>query len=356
MTGPATASRAKTLGDSLAAWAAKDPANVDVAAVLSRLAAIGAQLTDRLAHNAMMVDPAAPRSAIGSNASGDDQKPLDVEAEEMFVAGLAGSPTAAICSEETEDAIVVTPGGSLVVAIDPVDGSSNIDINAPVGTIFAILPMAGYEQDLTAAILQSGRNLLAAGYIVYGPSTIMALTYGEGTDIYALNPTKGEFVLTQAGIEIPEDSSEYAINASNALHWPDGISRYIADMVAGSAGPRGRSFNMRWLAALVAEAYRIFVRGGIYLYPADDRPGYENGRLRLVYEGNPISFLCEQAGGLATDGVNDILDLVPEDPHQRIPFVFGSRSKVERVRRYLSDPQIYTETSPLFTERGLFRQ
>ncbi|MEZ5098186.1 MAG: class 1 fructose-bisphosphatase [Nocardioides sp.] len=345
-----------TLADALAAWAGADPNRGDVSEVIARLAAVGAELTQVLAANALAVAEAAPAAPAAANASGDDQKPLDVQAEEMFLTGLTGSPVAAVCSEETEEAIPVTDGGSLVVVIDPVDGSGNIDINAPVGTIFGILPVAGHEDDPAGAALQTGRHLLAAGYIVYGPSAVLALSYGEGTDLYALDPAAGTFIRTASGIQIPEESREYAINASNALHWPHGINRYITDLVSGSAGPRGQSFNMRWLAALVAEAYRIFVRGGIYLYPADDRSGYEHGRLRLVYEGNPIAYLCQQAGGLATDGVTEVLDLEPTDLHQRIPLVFGSRAKVERVRRYLTDPQTYPEQSPLFAERGLFRE
>jgi fructose-1,6-bisphosphatase I len=350
------AARELSLQDALADWAGQSPQNADVAAVIGRLADVAARLAEVVAARGVTDVDREPAAPLETNPSGDDQKPLDVEAERMFVAGLAGTPTAAVCSEETEDPIGVTPGGSLVVAIDPVDGSANIDINAPIGTIFGILPIAGHEDDPAAAVLQPGRHLLAAGYLVYGPRTVLVLTHGSGTDVYTLDPASGLFVRTRAAVQIPEESREYAINASNALHWPEGVKRYIGDLVSGSAGPRGASFNMRWLAALVAEAYRIFVRGGIYLYPADDRPGYEQGRLRLVYEGNPIAFLCEQAGGLATDGFTDVLDLVPHDPHQRTPLIFGSRAKVERVRRYLTEPSPRPEKSPLFAERGLFRQ
>ncbi|MEJ2578549.1 MAG: hypothetical protein P8Z68_05560, partial [Kineosporiaceae bacterium] len=250
--------------------------------------------------------------------------------------------------------IALRAGGSLVVTLDPVDGSSNIDTNAPIGTIFGLLPTAGFD-DATAALLQPGRNQVASGMIVYGPSTVLALTLGEGTDIYALDPESGGFVLARAGVQLPADSTEYAINASNARHWGPGIRDYIDDLVSGELGPRERNFNMRWLASLVGEAYRILQRGGIFLYPADARPTYGEGRIRLVYEANPVGFLCEQAGGAATNGAGAVLDLVPEQPHQRVPFIFGSRSKVERVVRYLEEPQPSRSRSPLFSTRGLLR-
>jgi fructose-1,6-bisphosphatase I len=290
-----------------------------------------------------------------TNASGDEQKPLDLFAEKLFVDALAGLDVAAVCSEETAEPIPVTRGGRLVVALDPVDGSSNIDTNAPIGTIFAILPALGPEADPAAALLQPGRRQLAAGMIVYGPATVLALTVGEGTDLYVLDPRSRDFRLARRQIQLPADSHEYAINASNARHWGPGISEYIGDLVTGALGPRERDFNMRWLASLVAETYRILHRGGIFLYPADARPGYEDGRIRLVYEANPIAFLCEQAGGAATNGITPILDLEPGHLHQRVPLVFGSQTKVDRVRRYLLEPQTAHEHFPLFATRGLFR-
>jgi fructose-1,6-bisphosphatase I len=290
-----------------------------------------------------------------TNASGDEQKPMDIYAEKVVIDALSGLDVAAVCSEESEEPILLTAGGSYVVAVDPVDGSSNLDVNAPIGTIFAILPALGADEDPAAALLQPGRRQLAAGMIIYGPSTILVLTLGAGTDIYILHPRTRYFRLYRQGIELPAESTEYAINASNASHWGIGIAEYIGDLVSGKEGPRERSFNMRWLASLVAEAYRILTRGGIFLYPADDRPGYEDGRIRLIYEANPIAFLTEQAGGAATNGVEEILDLVPQELHQRVPFIFGSRSKVERVRRYLTDPELQQTHSPLFSSRGLFR-
>lgn len=324
-------------------------------AVVQAITEAGIRLSEAIA--IAPVDAALTDTGCGpsTNASGDEQQPLDLFAEKLIVEALTGSAVAAICSQESATAIEVTPGGSFVVAIDPVDGSSNIDVNAPIGTIFAVLPTSGADGDASAALLQPGRNQLAAGMIVYGASTMLVLTLGAGTDVFALDPRTGCFCLVRRGIELRSNSTEYAINASNARHWGAGISEYIADLVSGEHGPREQNFTMRWLASLVAEAYRILTRGGIFLYPADRRPGYADGRIRLIYEANPISFLIEQAGGLATNGTEEILDLVPQHLHQRVPFVFGSRSKVERVRRYLLDPNLHQAESPLFSARGLFR-
>ncbi len=285
-----------------------------------------------------------------ANASGDAPKALDLRAQDLYVDALRGTALAALASEEAEG-VIDLGSGDYVIAIDPIDGSSNIDINAPIGTIFSILPLGG--EGPRAALLQPGTAQVAAGFVLFGPSTMLILTTGEGTDIYAL--ADGEFVRTHAAVAIPSEAREYAINASNARHWDRGMSAYVADLVNGEIGPRGQDFNMRWLASLVAEAYRILLRGGIYLYPADARPAYQQGRLRLVYEANPISFLIEQAGGLATDGVDRILERSPVDLHEKTPFVFGSRGKVERVRRYLVDPPTTHEESPLFGRRTLLR-
>ena len=291
------------------------------------------------------------------NASGDAPKALDLRAQDLYVDALRGTAIAGLASEEA-DGVVDLGSGDFVMAIDPIDGSSNIDINAPIGTIFSILPRLralpdGTAATLEASLLQPGTAQLAAGFVLFGPSTLLILTTGDGTDIYVL--ADGEFLRTHRSIRIPEEAREYAVNASNARHWDSGMAAYVADLVAGEIGPRGQDFNMRWLASLVAEAYRILLRGGIYLYPADRRPAYARGRLRLVYEANPISFLIEQAGGLATDGVDRILDLRPVELHEKTPFVFGSRGKVERVRRYLVDPPTTHEESPLFGRRTLLR-
>ncbi len=362
---PAPTAPAPHLATILAAWRGDANDRRAVADVVIAVAETGARLAGVIATSAVetgrvgagRVDGGRAGSSATpvTNASGDEQKPLDLVAEAMFVDALAGCDVAAICSEETAHPIGIAVGGSLVVTLDPVDGSSNIDINAPIGTIFSVLPATGFAGDPDAAALQPGRNQVAAGLIVYGPRTVLVLTLGDGTDVFFLNPATGVFVLAHRGIVLPIDAQEYAVNASNARHWGPGVRSYVDDLVSGSVGPRGRDFNMRWFAALVADAYRILVRGGIFLYPADERPAYREGRIRLVYEANPVAFLCEQAGGLATDGVNRVLDIEPASLHQRTPFVFGSRGKVERVRRYLLDPATTHERSPLFARRGLFR-
>ncbi len=345
------AATAVPLAAALAAWRAANPSATPVADIVERMAATGIRLARLIAGSPL--HGGAERSSR-TNASGDDQKQLDVLAEEIFVAALAGCGVAVIGSEESEDPIPVDADGAYVLTMDPIDGSSNIDINAPIGTIFGILPRAGFD-DVADALLQSGRAQLAAGIIIYGPSTVLILTFGDGTDIYALDPESGSFLRTHRCVELSSDAREYAINASNARHWDAGIRAYVSDLVDGSVGPRAVDFNMRWLASLVAETYRILLRGGIFLYPSDERPTYRQGRIRLVYEANPVALICEQAGGSATNGLDDILDLSPADLHQRTPLIFGSRNKVDRVRRYLIDPPTVHEESPLFSQRGLFR-
>jgi fructose-1,6-bisphosphatase I len=340
------------LADVLAHWAGSDPGRAVVADTVGRLAAATARISALVEEAPLRADELP--EVREENASGDAQKPLDVAAEEIVLAALAGGAVAAVASEESEDPVPVTDGGSLVVTTDPVDGSGNIDINAPLGSIFSVLPMDGFEGDPGRALLQPGRAQLAAGFAVFGPSTVLVLTLGEGTDSYLLDRASGRYLLLHHGMTVAPDAQEYAINASNVRHWAPGIRSYVNDMVSGATGPRERDFNMRWLAALVAEAYRILLRGGIYLYPADARPGYGAGRLRLVYEANPVAMVFEQAGGAATDGLTQILDLVPTGHHQRVPLVFGSALKVERVRRYLTEVKPH-DTSPLFGSRGLFR-
>ena len=341
------------LADVLEGWSGDDAQRRAVADTVARLAAATARIA-ALVEVAPLRADALPEVTGRGNASGDDQKPLDVAAERIVLEELRDSAVAAVASEESEHPVAVTAGAPLVVTTDPVDGSGNIDINAPIGSIFSVLPVDGYEDDPGRALLQTGRAQLAAGFAVFGPSTMLVLTLGEGTDTYLLDPGTRQYVLLEHGVQVAPDAPEYAINASNVRHWAPGIRSYVGDMVDGATGPRARDFNMRWLAALVAEAYRILLRGGIYLYPADARPGYESGRLRLVYEANPVAMVFEQAGGAATNGLTPILDMVPTHHHQRVPLVFGSTTKVDRVRRYLSEIRPH-ETSPLFGSRGLFR-
>lgn len=288
-------------------------------------------------------------AAAGTNADGDGQKALDLIADDIFAAALSAAPVRWLASEERETATPMTADAPLAVAIDPLDGSGNIDINVSIGSIFGVRA-AGPTGPAT--FLASGRGLLAAGYVIYGPQTRLMLTTGDGVHAFLLSPETGEFELTAAGLQVPDGAPEFAINVSNTRHWPQPVRSFIEDCIAGSTGPMEVDFNMRWIAALVVEAHRILHRGGVYLYPADARPPYARGRLRLVYECAPIAMLIEQAGGLATDGDRAILDIVPESLHARVPLVFGSADLVTKVAAYHTAPR--RDWSPLFGERGLF--
>jgi fructose-1,6-bisphosphatase I len=287
---------------------------------------------------------------LGSNSDGDQQKPLDVIADELFASALVGAGVRWYASEEREEVIEMDQGGAYGLAIDPLDGSSNIDVNVSIGTIFSIMPAL---DDGEASFLRKASDQIAGGYIIYGPQTAMMVTFGDGVLHFVMDPDTHQFVLRTDGVKIPATSTEFAINASNYRHWSRPIRAYIDDCVAGSEGPRSKNFNMRWVASLVAETHRIMMRGGIFLYPSDARPGYENGRLRMVYECAPIAFLVEQASGHATDGHDAILSKSASELHARVPLIFGSAEKVDRVASYFDLPD--EEVSALFGKRGLFR-
>ena len=313
---------ALTLTKFLTQIAADQPA---VAASVRALAGVAVELSATIARPDSTAQLGAVRGS--ANADGDDQKKLDVLADEMIATALAAvDHVAAYLSEERDAAIQLHDGGEVIVASDPLDGSSNIDTNVSIGTIFSILPASGGS-------LQPGRNQLASGIFVYGPQTTLLVTFGDGVFAFQLG-TDGQFHDMGWQVRMPAETSEFAINASNSRHWAAPVSRYIADCLAGSAGPRQRNFNMRWVGSLVADGWRIFRRGGIFLYPADARDGYHNGRLRLVYEASPMAFLVTQAGGRASDGQQDILDIVPDALHQRVPLVFGSANEVDEFVKY----------------------
>lgn len=313
---------ALTLTKFLTQIAADQPA---VAASVRALAGVAVELSATIARPDSTAQLGAVRGS--ANADGDDQKKLDVLADEMIATALAAvDHVAAYLSEERDAAIHLHDGGDVIVASDPLDGSSNIDTNVSIGTIFSILPASGGS-------LQPGRNQLASGIFVYGPQTTLLVTCGDGVFAFQLG-TDGQFHDMGWQVRMPAETSEFAINASNSRHWAAPVSRYIADCLAGSAGPRQRNFNMRWVGSLVADGWRIFRRGGIFLYPADARDGYDNGRLRLVYEASPMAFLVTQAGGRASDGQQDILDIVPDALHQRVPLVFGSANEVDEFVKY----------------------
>lgn len=271
------------------------------------------------------------------NVQGEAQKKLDVISNEVLLeANEWGGHLAALASEEMDEPHQIPnryPKGEFLLLIDPLDGSSNIDVNVSIGTIFSVLRCPeGVKEPDERAFLQAGCRQVAAGFAVYGPSSILVLTVGNGVVGFTLDREMGSWVQTQERIEIPADTSEFAINMSNMRNWEPPVKRYIDECLAGKAGPRGKDFNMRWVASMVADVYRVLSRGGIFMYPRDAR--HKEGRLRLLYEVNPMSFIVEQAGGAATDGRTRILDIQPTALHQRIGVMLGSRNEVERVTRY----------------------
>ena len=277
-------------------------------------------------------------SAGSENIQGETQKKLDVIANDVMVDLLAESGVVAGLASEEMEAPVVIDGGAdrpYLALFDPLDGSSNIDVNISVGTIFSVLrhPAPGTPPQVDA-FLQPGARQVCAGFTVYGPATVMVLTLGDGTDTFTLDPESGEFVLTTTGITIPAETKEFAINASNQRFWEEPVQRYIADCLAGTAGPRGKNFNMRWVASMVADVYRVLSRGGVFMYPKDHKDPSKPGKLRLMYEANPMSLIVTQAGGAASTAREDILGIQPEALHQRVPVVLGSKNEVLEVTRY----------------------
>jgi len=298
------------------------------------------------------------------NVQGETQKKLDVLSNDLFIrmnewAGhLAG-----MASEEMDDPYQIQtqfPRGKYMLVFDPLDGSSNIDVNVSVGSIFSILrapqDVIDSGRDVTEKdFLQPGNQQMAAGYALYGPTTMLVLTVGNGAAGFTLDPNLGEFMLTHPQLRVPEDTQEFAINASNSRFWEAPIKRYVDECLAGKSGSRGKDFNMRWIASMVAEAHRILMRGGVFMYPRDNKDPSKAGRLRLLYEANPIGMVMEQAGGRASTGREPMLSVDPESLHQRIGLVFGSKNEVERIERYHSEPIDTANDNPLFAERSLFR-
>lgn len=289
-------------------------------------------------------------AAVGENTDGDQQKALDVMADDEFAAALKGTGIRWYASEEQEEVVGIDPDGDFALAIDPLDGSSNIDVNVSIGTLFSIYEA---KDDPNESFLRPTNEQIAAGYFIYGPQGGLVVTFGDGTMQYVLDPDSRTFVLTKERVKIPPQSTEYSINASNYRHWAAPVRAYIDDCLAGAEGPRAQDFNMRWVASLVAETHRILTRGGVFLYPSDDREGYERGRLRMVYECAPVAMVIEQAGGKATDAEVPILNQSAKALHARSPLVFGSAEKVERIATYHELPP--GEVSALFGSRGLFR-
>ena len=272
--------------------------------------------------------------AGNQNVQGEEQKKLDVLANDLLLEALANNAhCAGVASEELDDATPANADGSLLVLFDPLDGSSNIDINMAVGTIFSILPYQRQGQiSANSDFLQAGNQQLAAGYLLYGTSTVLALTIADNVVMFSLDPDSNDYLLIEEDVQIDTDTSEYAINASNYRYWQAPMQQYIDELIAGKTGVRGRDFNTRWVAAMVGDVHRILCRGGLFTYPFDTKDANKAGKLRLMYEANPMSLLIERAGGAATDAVQRILDIEPTDIHQRVPVVLGSKNEVDYVK------------------------
>jgi fructose-1,6-bisphosphatase I / sedoheptulose-1,7-bisphosphatase len=302
----------------------------------------------------------ASDAALSFNSQGEPQAPLDIVANDIFLrANETSGRVAAMVSEEMEAPFAVSMDSGkakYLLAFYPLDGSSNIDVNVAIGSIFSVLRAdAAEDADLTTAFLQPGCRQVCAGYAIYGPATMLVLTLGAGVHGFTLEPQLGMFFLTHPSLTISPSASEFAINVSNCRFWEAPVKRYIDECLAGNAGPRGRDFNMRSIASLVAEVHRILMRGGVFLYPRDRKDPTKPGRLRLLYEANPVSFIVEQAGGRSISGCDRILDITPSELHQRIGLIFGAAEDIDRIAAYHREERLPQEDAPLFASRGLFR-
>jgi fructose-1,6-bisphosphatase I len=305
-------------------------ASADLKRLLLEIASICAEISGQIRLGAL----AGIHGDAGTgNVQGEQQKKLDVIANELFVQGL--SKTKVVCglaSEEMEHAVDVPGGARLLAAFDPLDGSSNIDVNVSIGSIFSVLPSQAEHRSIQDEdFLIPGSKQLACGYAIYGPATELVITIGQGVYGFTLDPKRGVWFQTKGPMRIPEETQEFAINASNARHWYPPIQRYISELLAGRTGPRGKDFNMRWIASMVADVHRILCRGGVFLYPADQREPDKPGKLRLLYEANPMALLVSEAGGKSTNGMEDILSVLPTALHQRVAVVTGASDEVDRV-------------------------
>jgi fructose-1,6-bisphosphatase I len=340
-----------TLHGRLRETAIEQPARAAVVAVIEGLAVAAGELA--------RIISAGPLAGItcqdgGVNPDGDRQKDIDIAAHRLMCAALRSTPVAAVLSEEAELPETFDAGSPLVVAIDPLDGSANLENNISVGTIFSVRPRG---RDVLSTFFEPGTIQCAAGCFIYGPQTLLVLALDKRVDAFILDDATGEFVLTRGSICIPAETAEFAINASNRRHWSGAVRGYIDECVAGVNGEHGRDFNMRWIGSLVAEAYRILVRGGVFLYPADGRPGYREGRLRLIYEAHPVALIMEWAGGAASSGRARILELSARTLHQRVPLIMGAKRPVHDIDIIHKgvEPLFEGGDAPLFTRRGFFR-
>ena len=277
-------------------------------------------------------------SAGSGNVQGEVQQKLDIIANDQLIEGVKHCKSlAGLASEEMELPVPVQGTGDYLLLFDPLDGSSNIDVNVSIGTIFSILKKQAPQEPLqTTDFLLSGRHQVAAGYVVYGPQTTMALTLGDGVVMFTLHQATGEFVLIKDAVTIAHSTKEFAINMSNMRHWADPVRRYVEECLAGTSGARDKDFNMRWIASMVADVHRVLSRGGVFMYPWDQREPHKPGKLRLMYEANPMSFLVEQAGGASINGTEVIMDLQPTDLHERVSVMLGSKDEIDRLQNYHS--------------------
>jgi fructose-1,6-bisphosphatase I len=311
-------------------------ASEDFTLLMSDIATACKVISDQVNHGALV---GVLGSAGTENIQGETQKTLDVLSNEVFIqANIPGGNLAAMASEEMEEIYPIPaeyPLGKYLMVFDPLDGSSNIDVNVSVGSIFSVLKCPDdVDQPTAEDFMQPGTEQVCGGYALYGPSTMLVVTTGNGVNGFTLDRNVGDFILTHPDIMIPEDTQEYSINASNARFWEAPVKRYVDECLAGEEGPRGKNFNMRWVASMVADVHRILSRGGIFMYPMDSKIEKQGGKLRLMYEANPMSFIVEQAGGLASTGRQRIMDVQLERLHQRVPVIMGSKNEVEQVVSY----------------------
>ena len=309
------------------------------------------------------LEPPRAAQAAAINVQGEVQKPLDVLSNDIMIGACEwGGQLCGMVSEELEQPYRLParfPRGRYLLVFDPLDGSSNIDINMTVGTIFSVLVAPeGISEPVAADFLQPGTEQVAAGYALYGPASMLIVTLGDGVQGFTLDRDIGAYTLTHPNMRIPEASAEFAINASNERFWERPVQRYVDECIAGKSGPRGKDFNMRWIASMVAEVHRVLMRGGLYMYPRDTRDPSKPGRLRLLYEASPMAMIVENAGGLAITGRERLLDMQPTDIHQRVPVILGSREEVERLQLYHQEADAGEDDvfeNPLFNTRSLFR-
>ena len=332
----------------LASWAKRQGKHEDLVAIILVIASTGAKVAKMIARQSRIAQAAA---ISGSQSDKNNELPLDLLSHQVFTEALGKLPISFLASEKSDELTEIDPDAELGVVIDPLDGSSNIETNTAIGTIFSILSADArsiFEKKL-------GEVQDAAGFLFYGPQTRLILTCGEGTYSFLLNPDDENFYQLGEAIGIPAGQREFAINTSNYRFWDDSVRYFIDDCIAGENGPLGEDFNMRWNASLVAEAFRILVRGGVFLYPGDSRPSYESGRLRLLYEALPLAFIIEQAGGMASDGIERIRDMKLASLHKRVPLIFGSKDRVQEVIEYVSGEALENTRFPLFENRSLLR-